>query len=75
MGNVIFGGPMMGVSGIQECDTCKWADIYDGPRTIRKGNVTFVQNGKHNIDCIHTGDKTIDFTGDDMKCSGWEPRE
>lgn len=75
MGNVVFGGPMMGVAGIKECDTCRWADIYEGPRTIRKGNMTLIQNGKHNIDCTHTGDKTINFDDKGMKCSGWEPRE
>lgn len=72
--SVTLGGKMIGVSGIKECDTCKWADIHDGPRTIVRNEVTIIQNGKHCIDCTNPGDKIINMRDDGMKCSGWEAR-
>ena len=75
MKNVVFGGQMVGVAGVKECNNCRWADISDKPRTIRKGNVTIIQNGKHNISCTHDGNRTMHISDEGMKCSGWEPRE
>lgn len=72
---ITIGGGMMGVSGMKCCDTCAWADISDGPRTIIKDNMTIVQNGKHNIACTNTGSKDIYFRGANMICSGWRAKD
>lgn len=74
MSRVTIGGEMIGVAGIRTCDTCGWAEIHEGRRTIVKGNVTIIQNGGHNIDCKNTGSKDMDFRSGEMKCSGWKSR-
>ena len=73
MRDVVFGGKMRGVAGMGCCDSCRWADIHDGLRVVKVGGMTITQNG-HSIDCNNAGDKSIDMRGDDIRCSGWEPR-
>lgn len=65
-------GEMVGVSGLKECATCKWATIAHEPRTITGRTVIINQNGGRNIDCHYRGSKDIDMRGDEMKCSAWE---
>lgn len=67
-----IGGEATCISGVKECDTCKWATITHGQRTITRGNVIINQNGGRNIDCHYQGSKDIDMRGDEMKCSAWE---
>lgn len=54
------------------CETCKYAEVSYEPRTSKYGTVTVNQNGTVNIRCKNKN-MSIDISGAEMKCSGYEP--
>ena len=56
----------------KDCENCIYGDVRDYRRVIKKDSVTIIQDGKKNVVCTHTRDKTIDFDGENMKCSAWK---
>ncbi len=65
-------GDLHEVSGLRCCETCKWASIADGARTITTGTVTIHQHGKRNVACLNTSGKNMDLVDGEIRCSGWE---
>lgn len=59
----------------KDCENCAYGDVRDYRRVIKKDSVTIVQDGKRNIVCTHTKAKTIDYDGEDMRCSAWKKGE
>lgn len=60
---------------LRNCETCRYGEVQDYRRVITKGSMTIVQDGKQNIVCTHTRDKTITFEDDEMRCSAWKGAE
>lgn len=75
MNKITLGGKMIGVAGIQECDTCKWAKVHKGTRPIVSGNGTCTQTANAIFDCTNNEPKELNTSGIGMKCSGYSPRE
>ena len=56
-----------------DCETCIFADIADGPRTIVKGNATIHQNAG-SINCTCKSIHSMTITDDGMVCSEYKER-
>lgn len=76
MRDMTIGGPMSGVAGIGECETCRWASVFSGERMITTwGGTVILQKGESIIDCLNTGDKSITLGDGPTRCTGWAPKE
>ena len=59
---------------MNKCENCIHADVSDGPRVIKHGNITIYQNA-NSVNCQCENIRSITITDGEMVCSEFKAKE